>query len=38
MGDIMWKDSETKADYLDFDYLKMILKDIIENEELSHQV
>lgn len=31
----MWKDSETKADYLDFDYLKMILKDIIENEELS---
>ncbi|MGL4802538.1 MAG: KAP family P-loop NTPase fold protein [Cetobacterium sp.] len=31
----MWKDSETKADYLEFNYLKMILKDIIENLELS---
>lgn len=31
----MWRDSETVADYLDFSYLKMILKDIVENEELS---
>ncbi|WP_426711168.1 KAP family P-loop NTPase fold protein [Cetobacterium sp. SF1] len=31
----MWKDSETKIDYLNFDYLKMILKDIITDDSLS---
>lgn len=28
----MWKDSETELDFLDFDYLIEILKDIIEDE------
>lgn len=30
----MWKDSETELDFLDFDYLIEILKDIIEDESL----
>ncbi len=30
----MWKDSETELDFLDFDYLKGILKSIISNEAL----
>lgn len=30
----MWKDSETEIDFLDFDYLIALLKDIIDNEEL----
>lgn len=30
----MWKDSETELDFLDFDYLINILKDIIEDETL----
>jgi predicted KAP-like P-loop ATPase len=30
----MWKDSETEIDFLDFDYLIGILKDIIEDESL----
>lgn len=31
----MWKDSETKIDYLDFEYLKEILKDIINDKNLT---
>ena len=30
----MWKDSEAEIDFLDFDYLIGVLKDIIENEDL----
>lgn len=30
----MWKDSETELDFLDYDYLIRILKDIVNNEEL----
>lgn len=30
----MWKDSETELDFLDFDYLKAILKLIINDEDL----
>ncbi len=30
----MWRDSETELDFLDFDYLKAILKLTINNEEL----
>ena len=30
----MWKDSETEVDFLDFDYLKGILKSTINNEDL----
>ncbi|OVE69080.1 NTPase [Clostridium diolis] len=30
----MWKDSETEIDFLDFDYLKAILKLTINNEDL----
>ena len=30
----MWKDSETELDFLDFDYLKGILKFTINNTEL----
>ena len=30
----MWKDSEAEIDFLDFDYLIGVLKDIIDNEEL----
>ena len=28
----MWKDSETELDFIDFDFLIGILKDIIEDE------
>src|SRR5690606_10757310 len=31
----MWKDSETNIDRLDFDYLISMIKDIIENDELT---
>lgn len=31
----MWKDSETDIDLLDFNYLIEIIKDIIENDDLS---
>jgi predicted KAP-like P-loop ATPase len=31
----MWKDSETKLDLLDFDYLKETIIEIIKNENLS---
>jgi predicted KAP-like P-loop ATPase len=31
---IMWKDSETEIDFLDFDYLIGMIKDIIEDETL----
>jgi len=31
----MWKDSETKTDFLDFDYLKQTIIDIVNNEKLS---
>lgn len=30
----MWKDSEAEIDFLDFDYLIGVLKDIIDNEDL----
>ena len=30
----MWKDSETEVDFLDFDYLINILKDIVFNNKL----
>lgn len=30
----MWKDSEAEIDFLDFDYLISLLKDIIDNENL----
>jgi predicted KAP-like P-loop ATPase len=31
----MWKDSETDIDLLDFDYLINMVKDIVENDELT---
>lgn len=31
----MWKDSETKVDYLDFEYLTKALIDIVKNDSLS---
>lgn len=31
----MWKDSETKIDFLDFGYLKEILKEVVMDENLS---
>lgn len=34
-GDIMWKDSDTNIDFLDFDYLVNTLNDIIMNSELT---
>lgn len=30
----MWKDSETELDFLDYDYLIKVLKDIVNNDEL----
>ncbi|WP_254438209.1 hypothetical protein [Paenibacillus sp. DCT19] len=30
----MWKDSETELDFLDFDYLIYMLREIISNESL----
>lgn len=30
----MWKDSETELDFLDYDYLINVLKDIIINDDL----